>query len=234
MTFWCAQLCYWWTDPPVWGTRRSVASWASRTATGVLGLVLVVAMGQAQSATKPALWVQSSRENDASNLLLLGLDDPAVIGLTAWSDADVQQLMPLMRERRLSIFGGPDGGTVGSPLGLEGKVTQPGTCTGAITTAVADARLGPDGARISGQAWNRSERRQIRRVLLADERGIVVGLASSGIPGRAPSDWHGYAVAPIGARLSAYGVLDRERLCALGSARLVAATSDGRKPGDAS
>ena len=233
VTFWCAQLCFWWTDPSVWPARRIVSSWTSRTAVGVLGIVLVIAMGKVQSAAKPALWAQNYLENDASNLLLLGLDDPTVIGRTAWSDADVQQLMPLLRERRLSIFGGPDGGRFGAPLGL-GIVTQPGTCTGAITTAVADARLGPDGARVSGQAWNLAERRQIRRVLLTDGRGIVVGLASSGIPGSARSDWRGYAVAPIGDTLSAYGVLDQERLCALGSTRLAAAPSGEEKPGGAS
>ena len=234
VTFWCAQLCFWWTDPPVRPVRSYVASWASRTAVGVLGTVLVIAMGKAQLATKPALWTQNFLENDASNLLLLGLDDPTVIGLTAWSDADVQQLMPLLRERRLAIFGGPDGGIVGALLELHGIVSPPGTCTGAITTAVADARLGPDGARVSGQAWNRAGRRQIRRVLLTDERGIVVGLASSGIPGSAPSDWRGYAVAPIGETLSAYGVLDRERLCALGSAPLGPGPPGDRKPSDAS
>lgn len=229
VTFWCAQLCFWWTDPGFWPAGRRFAVWASRAAVGVLGIVLLIAMGKAQSATKPALWTQSFRQNDASNLLLLGLDDPTVIGLTAWSDADVQDLVPLLRERRLSIFGGPDGEIFGMPLGRKGVVTQPETCTGAIAAAVADGELGPDGARVSGQAWDRAERRQIRRVLLTDERGIVVGLASSGIPGSAPSDWRGYAVAPPGEMLSAYGVLDGERLCAVGSARL-----EARKPSGAS
>ena len=232
VTFWCAQLCFWWTDPPIWPIGRFVGAWTSRTAVGVLGIVLAIAVGKAQSAAKPALWTQSFLENDASNLLLLGLDDPAVIGRTAWSDVDVQNLMPLMRGRGLSIFGGPEGKTFGAPLSHKGVLTQPETCAGAITTAVADPGLGPDGARISGQAWNRAERRQIRRVLLTDERGIVVGLASSGIPGSAPSDWRGYAVAKTGETLSAYGVLDQERLCALGQAPLDAAPSS--KPSGAS
>ena len=234
VTFWCAQLCFWWTDPPVWPARRIVSSWTSRIAVGVLGIVLVIAMGKVQSAIKPVLLAQNYRENDAANLLLLGLDDPTVVGLTAWSDADVHELMPLLRERRLSIFGGPDGGRFGVPVAQKSIVPQPGTCTGAITTAVADSRLGPDGARVSGQAWNLAERRQIRRVLLTDGRGNVVGFASSGIPGGARSEWHGYAVAPIGETLSAYGVLDKERLCALGRAPLAAGTSGDRKPSDAS
>lgn len=234
VTFWCAQLCFWWTDPPGWPAGKVSGAWASRTAVGVLGILLVAAIGEAQSAAKPALWTQSFFENDASNLLLLGLDDPTVIGRTAWSDVDVQNLMPLLRERGLSIFGGPDAATFGAPLSLKGILAAPGTCTGAITTAVGDPGLGPDGGRVSGQAWNRAERRQVRRVLLTNERGIVVGLASSGIPGRAPSEWRGYAVATTGETLSAYGVLDRERLCALGSAPLAAGTSGDRKPSDAS
>ena len=232
VTFWCAQLCFWWTDPPIWPAKRLVGAWASRTAVGFFGIVLAIAIGEAQSAAKPALWTQSFLENDASNLLLLGLDDPAVIGLTAWSDEDVQNLMPLLRGRGLSIFGGPDGDTFGAPLGHKGVLAQPGTCAGAITAAVADPGLGPDGARISGQAWNHAEHRQIRRVLLTNERGIIVGLASSGIPGGAPSDWRGYAVATTGETLSAYGVLDRDRLCALGRAPLDAAPSS--KPSGAS
>ena len=234
VTFWCAQLCFWWTDPPVWPAGKTHGAWASRTAVGILGILLVAAIGEAQSAAKPALWTQGFLENDASNLLLLGLDDPTVIGRTAWSDVDVQNLMPLLRERGLSIFGGPDAGTFGAPLSLKGVLAAPGTCTGAITTAVSDPGLGADGARVSGQAWNRAERRQVRRVLLTNERGIVVGLASSGIPGRAPSEWRGYVVATTGETLSAYGVLDRERLCALGSAPLAAGTSGDRKPSDAS
>ncbi len=234
VTFWCAQLCFWWTDPPVWPAGRVHGAWASRAAVGVLGIFLVAAIGEAQSAAKPALWTQGFLENDASNLLLLGLDDPVVIGRTAWSDVDVQNLMPLLRERGLSIFGGPDAGMFGAPLSLKGVLAAPGTCTGALTTAVGDPGLGTDGGRVSGQAWNRAERRQVRRILLTNERGTIVGLASSGIPGHAPSEWRGYVVAAIGETLSAYGVLDRERLCALGSAPLAAGTSVDRKPSDAS
>ncbi len=222
VTFWCAQLCFWWTEPLLLPAKRLSGAWASRTAVGALGILLVIAMVKAQSAAKPALWIQNFKENDASNLLLLGLDDPAVIGLTAFSDADVQQLMPLLRERRLAIFGSHDGGLVGASLGLEGLLTKPDFCTGSITAAVTDPGLGADGARISGLAWNRAEGRQIRRVLLTDERGIIVGLASSGIPGGAPSDWRGYAVAPVGETLSAYGSLNGGRLCALGKASVAA------------
>ena len=234
VTFWCAQLCYWWTDPPIWPAKRCVGVWASRTGVGIVSLLVLIAVSKAQSAAKPSLWSQSFLENDASNLLLLGFDDPAVIGRTAWSDADVQRLMPLLRERALSIFGGPDGATFGAPLSRKGLVTNPGTCTGAIMTAVADPGLGTDGARISGQAWNRAEHRQVRRVLLTNERGSVIGFASSGIPGDTLSDWRGYAVAKAGALVSAYGVLDGDRLCLLGSAPLDAAPSGAGKPSGAS
>lgn len=233
VTFWCAQLCFWWTDPPAWPAMRSSATWA-RTATGVLGVLLAIALGKAQSTAKPALWSQGFKENDASNLLLLGLDDPAVIGLTTFDDGNVQQLMPLLRERGLSIFGGPDGGTFGASLDRSGNLVPPGACTGALSSAVADPGLGPGGARISGRAWNVSQRRQIRRVLLADDRGIVVGLASSGIPGRTLMEWRGYAVATPGQILSAYGVLEGQRICALGSAPLGAATSGESTPSHAS
>ncbi len=231
VTFWCAQLCFWWTDPPVWPANKPFSAWAARIAVGCLGLLLVIAMDRAQSAAKPGLWTQSFLENDASNLLLLGLDDPAVIDRTAWSDADVQALMPLLRERGLSIFGGPDGRLFGTPLNRERLITQPDFCSGSVTSAVADPGLGEGGARISGLAWNQAERRQIRRVLLTNQRGIVVGFASSGIPGGSASEWRGYAVAPVGENLSAYGVLDGARLCAVGNATLMAPSGKGKPSG---
>lgn len=224
MAFWAAQLCYWWVDPPTlplaWTGRYlppAVGPRLARFATMVLGLGLANLLYQEQSLAKPQLYVQSFAQNEAANLLLLGLDDPAAIERTAWSDDDVHSLVPAMKELRISIFGGPDAGTVGRPVAERGAMVEAGSCGGGFDRAASDPRLGRDGVRVSGRAWSGTQRRLIRRIILADADGNLAGLASGANPGAGTRDWRGYAVAPAGAALTAYAVLDGERLCPVGT-----------------
>lgn len=75
-------------------------------------------------------------------------------------------------------------------------------------------------------------RRLIGRVLLTDPAGKVVGLGSGAIPGAHPSGSRGFALAPSGAELVAYGVLAGSRLCRIGVAAVAPPTGGGGRRAD--
>lgn len=217
-TFWAAQLCYWWIDPPLWSVQANVPRGSfARGAVAVLGTALMLALCRQQFQAKAPLYEQSFLSNSSENLLLLGLDDPAMILRTAWSDEDVDRLVSVLKDNHISIFGGPDSEAVGRPITEYGVIVRADTCVGQVDSAVVDGGLDPGGVRVAGQGWDQVDRRLIRRIVLADARGNVVGLASGPVPGADARDWQGYAVAPAGAVLEAYGSLADRRLCSLGT-----------------
>jgi hypothetical protein len=218
-TFWAAQITYWWIDPP--GLRFRVGRLAAlvaasmRFGAAMMAAVLMVSVASEQGGEKPQLAVQSFRQNEAANALMLGLFDPAAMARTAWIGSDTPDLVDVLKRNRLSIFGTADFAGVGHAVTDRGAITA--ICDGAVSSAVADPELGPNGVRLSGTATDPSRRRLIRRVLLADAAGNVVGLASGAIPGAARDAWRGYAVAPADATLTAYGLVERARLCLIGT-----------------
>ncbi len=221
VTFWAAQLTYWWIEPPRWRLRLGLRS----LPTGLLGrvavagaavLLVVTLLGEQNGGEKSQLAVQSFQQNESGNALMLGLHDPVVASRVAWSDEAVQSLVPVLRDDGLSIFATRDFAAIGRPWAERGHLGEP--CAGLILDAVADPALGPDGVRVSGRVDDRPHQPSIRRVFLADADGRIAGLASGAIPGAARGAWRGYAVAPIGAALTALGLVDRDALCRIGDA----------------
>ena len=213
VTFWSVQLCFWWIAAPARLPRAALV---------VVGAWLAAVLVDAQSIAKPALYIQRFDQDDAADLLLLGLHDPATIRRAAWDADDVRDNVPIMRDAKISIFGGPDAALFGHPLGDSGRIAAPDTCSGTIGAAVSDPRLGREGVRVDGQGSNEARHRRLRRVLLVDRSDTIVGLAVSGNPAAKPGEWQGFAVAPVGTALAAYGVLDADNLCRLGEPRIVA------------
>ena len=209
VVFWSAQLCFWWIATP----RR-----LPRAALSGLGVWLAVVLVGAQAAAKPALSSQKHDQDTAADLLLLGLDDPATIARIAWVEADVQDDVPVLRGAAISIFGGPEASLFGHPLAASGSVAAPESCTGGIGTALSDPRLGQNGVRVAGWGRDEAHHRRLRRILLADPTGIIVGLAVPDVPGRGLGDWRGFAVTPSGTALTAYGIVDDSHVCRLGTA----------------
>ncbi len=215
VTFWAAQLVYWWIDPPAWPSRR-VGRSAARTAVVLTGSLLLLVLIDEQRRGKGPLALQSFAQAQSADLLILGLDDPAVIGRAAWSDDDVRRLLPVLKDDRLSIFATADFESLGHPVVDSGTLVAPDRCGGAIDAAIADPTLGQDGLRLSGTAWDGPGRRLVRRLLLADAAGHVVGFGSGAVPGAGRSEWRGFAVAPVGARLTAFAILPGRTLCRVG------------------
>ena len=216
VTFWAAHLVYWWIDPPAWPSRRSGIA-ASRRAVLLGSFILVLVLPTEQRQAKGPLAEQRFAQNESADLLMLGLDDRAVVTRAAWSDEDVERLVPVLRRNRISIFGTRDFEALGHPLADRAIRDNPDLCGGAIDVAEADASLGHDGVRLSGTAWDGAKRRLVRRVFLTDKAGVVVGFGSGAEPGAARSAWRGFAVAPLGSRLVAYGLLSDGHVCRVGA-----------------
>ena len=221
VTFWAAQLTYWWIEPPRWRLRLGLRS----LPTGLLGrvavagaavLLVVTLLREQNGGEKSQLAVQSFQQNESGNALMLGLHDPVVASRAAWSDEAVQSLVPVLRDDGLSIFATRDFAAIGRPWVDRGRLGEP--CGGTVLAAVADPALGPGGVRVSGRVDDRPHQPSIRRVFLADADGRIAGLASGAIPGAARGAWRGYAVAPVGAALTALGLVDGDALCRIGDA----------------
>ena len=220
--FWAAQLVYWWRATPELGARSAV--WA-RAGVVAVSLLLVAAMGRAQGGAKPQMVVQSFALAESADLLLLDLHDPEVLGRTAWGVPDVESLVPVLRENHLSIFSTREAGALGRPVSEVGPIAGSEACGGSFS-AQADPRLGPGGIRLSGFAL--AGRSLLRRILLANAAGTVVGFGSGAVPGAPRGTWRGFAVAEPGARLAAFGWLPDRRLCRVGDA--VAAPAELGEP----
>lgn len=224
VTFWAAQLIYWWMDPP-----RGGAGLAVRAAASAVCALVLAAVWREQHRAKPPLAVQSFAQNEAEDLLLLGFEDPAVVRRVSWDVADVRRLLPLMREDRISIFATREAAALGRSIADAGRIADPDACAGTMNAARSDAALGPDGVRVMGTASDGIADRVVRRVMLADGRGIVVGLGSGAIPGADRGDWRGFAAAASGSTLTAYGLIGTG-LCRLGSATVAQAIQPAPAP----
>ena len=230
--FWAAQLSYWWIHPPriAGAARRDWAEAATRGAVAVLAAALCRVIVVEQRAARPAMAEQGFARRDATDLALLGLQDPAVFGRVAWTVEEAERLLPVLRDDGIAIFDLPESRWIGRPLVVPGDAEPAASCAGRFDSAVADPSLGTNGIRVSGGADpDETDHPVIRRVLLADADDVVVGLATGGIPGASRGAWRGYAVAPAGARLTAWGRRPDGGLCRIGDA-VVTSTSSGRPP----
>ncbi len=238
VAFWAAQLTYWWVDPPrgtcrlgpsVLPLARPVALSLPSLARGAVAAVAVglgVAVMGAQAPARTSFVNQSFAQNESANLLMLGLDDPAVVERAAWSDEMIRGLLPTLEADGLSIFASRDHARLGRSLDEVGPLGAP--CGGGLDAAVADPALGLGGVRASGRALD--GRRILRRVLLADAAGRVVGFGSGAVPGGGRDAWRGFALAAPGEAITAYGLVDGVRLCRIGEAVVAALAGPAPDP----
>ena len=209
--FWSALLAYGCIVAPRLPPRPAALTRAGLVTAAAL---LALAMGRAQEAAKPAIVAQSFALGESGDLLLLGLHDPEVLGRSAWVVPDAERLAPVLRANHLSVFATPEAAALGGPVASLGTPAAPGACRGEVA-ARADPSLGADGVRVSGTGLAGS--RLVRRILLADGRGDLVGLGAGAVPGAPRGHWRGVARAGTGTALTAYGLLAGPSLCRLGS-----------------
>ena len=107
---------------------------------------------------------------------------------------------------------------VGRHISDVASPSAPGSCLGSFDSASSVAVQG--GTNVRGWAWSTREKKTPSQILLVDDAGIVVGLASSGIErpdvvGAIPeikdkmTGWQGYA--KEGRKVSAYAIIEGGR-----------------------
>ena len=169
----------------------------------------------------------------AANELRVGVVDLSAFGVVyPWPDA-VAAARPFLIKNRLSIFSDSRYTWLGRRISEVASPSPPDSCFGLFDSAFSVGVQG--GAKVEGWAWSRREKKPPRQILLVDDAGIIVGLASSGIErpdvAKGPeitdlrTGWQGYAKA--GRNVSAYAVIEAGReVCKLiGSFNIVPGAS---------
>ena len=159
----------------------------------------------------------------AANALRVGvLDESAFKEVYKWPDTIVAA-RPFLLQHRLSIFSDNRYSMLGRQINDVASVSPTGACLGYFDNAT---HLGVEGgAKVNGWAWSNQEKAGPSQILLTDEAGTVVGLATGGldrpdvvaaVPAvvSAGVGWEGYS--KEARAVSAYALIDHgSRACRL-------------------
>ena len=207
--FWSAVLVHAWSSAGVLRRPRAL-----QALVGAVGLVLVVGILKVQAPTVEVMRSLGVARTVGGDALLQGFVDDAALRAIDDDPAQVREMLPFLRERRLGVFTDPDAGRLGRPLADAGPVGAL-PCPGSLDVARADPALGPDGVAVGGTVRGGAARLATGRILLADAGDRVTGLGATDPGG---GGWTGYATARPGADLRAFLRLASGRLCRIGTA----------------
>lgn len=199
---------------------------------GVAALALVMAVLAASSSffevtALPAMVGQAAKFQKFRDSLLSGVFDEAAGSYEIYTEEQLQPALAYLRDQRLSLFGTAEAASLGRPISDLGTAAPASACSGSAA-ARSDPELGPRGVRLQGSAWDEGRNRSVRRILLADRNGVLVGFGSPERPEGRPRVWTGYAKADVGSVVASYALLKDGRLCPLGTASV--APGDERLP----
>lgn len=215
--FWSCQALYWTSaarGEPGW--RRGAALAGSAL------LLILLAHGQIAARWGAAnLFTSMAGEADAA---LVGVRDAEAQNATTPTAEHLPDDLALLRAQGKSIYAEPRAHWMGRPLGAIAKAD--GACLGYIDNAVRQ-NGGGRGLRLSGWAWDRDHDRRVMQLLIVNDAGRIVGLASGGAyRGDVPTavravdhvgnGWRGYALGNPGEVLTVYGLTGAGSACALG------------------
>jgi hypothetical protein len=134
-----------------------------------------------------------------------------------------ESMIGWLRAEGYSVFASEEAGLPGTELAAAFEIASQGECTGFLDTI----RPVPDsnGLRVYGWAWDTGSAAAARTIVLADERGIIVGIGQGGVLERPDvhanvievtdvrTGWEGHAAAPPD-EVRAFAVLG-DRACPL-------------------
>ncbi len=117
--------------------------------------------------------------NVAAIALMTDTRDRAQLQLI-YPDPDyLWQLVPYMRERRLSIFAGNPGPQLGERLDSAFHLVSSDQCVGAVQSVETVGGDASPALKIRGWAWDRKHRRPPTQIIAASD-GVIVGLGAMG------------------------------------------------------
>ncbi|MGO9325181.1 MAG: hypothetical protein ACLP07_11525 [Terracidiphilus sp.] len=175
----------------------------------------------------------SNTINDGGIALAFDATDKAYSQLFSLRPDLVRDYAPFLRENRLSLFADRLFTARGEPLTSLFLKTFPQECSGSVEGLEPLEDTEEETGRVFGSSWLRNESHGPAIVVLADDKGIIIGLAQ-GVEPQAnfaayflnrtmlTTRWAGYFHAePTSRIIAAYAVLaDRETLCPLGQVKL--------------
>ena len=117
--------------------------------------------------------------NVAAIALMTDTQDRAQLQLI-YPDPDyLWQLLPYMREKRLSIFAPNAGPQLGERLDSVFRLASPEECVGAVQSVETVGDGSSQALKITGWAWDRKQQRPPAQIVAAAE-GVIVGLGAMG------------------------------------------------------
>lgn len=187
--------------------KRLLAMWLS------LPMLIALACGQSAFARAGRTWTMPRAA--ATTALLARVDDAKALWGAGPLPDTVDRQAAKLRALHLSIFADPWSRWLDTPLAAHVAFTENGRCRGGIATTTPVPGTGGRALRVGGWAWDRKRDAAPWKIVLTDGAGRVVGYGLSGFPnpGGAPgSGWRGHVAAVPDAALTAYALIEGERL----------------------
>jgi hypothetical protein len=218
--FWAAQVAYW---------ARAMSAWPARIrAVGAVLLTVLFALliwNQARQA--PLLDQHAIGMRAAEDALRSRVRDDAALGAAYFQPGQTLARARVLDRYDLSIYAQPEADWLGKRLDTVARRAPAQACIGAFDALLAPPRNAPNQAVAAGWAWDTAHDRVPRRILMVDERGVVVGFGTTGIvrpdvqAARAEVDskrsgWTGFARLD-GRPVEAVALLSDGAACALGA-----------------
>jgi hypothetical protein len=229
LIFWAAILgggCSWWSE---------IAGYTGRLFDMPLVAILFLAIFilPAQEPSIETLTTLTNQIKRSSIALAFEATDEAPSWLFRLRPDLVRRYTPFLRDNHLSIFADRLFAARGQPLTALFASRSARECSGSVDELKDFGGRSKIMGAVFGWGWIQSERRGAQTVVLADDTGAIVGLATG--MGRRPdvaaifhnnemlyTGWSGYFRAePTARRISAYAILsDGKSLCPLGQVSL--------------
>jgi hypothetical protein len=206
-----------------------MSAWPARIrAVGAVWLTVLFALliwNQARQA--PLLDQHAIGMRAAEDALRSRVRDDAALGAAYFQPGQTLARARVLDRYDLSIYAQPEADWLGKRLDTVARRAPAQACIGAFDALLAPPRNAPNQAVAAGWAWDTAHDRVPRRILMVDERGVVVGFGTTGIvrpdvqAARAEVDskrsgWTGFARLD-GRPVEAVALLSDGAACALGA-----------------
>jgi hypothetical protein len=190
-----------------------------------LMLVVLVAVMHRQESYERVFASEQAYAHESEIALVAGIEDADVTKVIFPVPQFLLELLPAIRQRRLSIFAAGHQDWIGQPVNGVFVPAPETQCSGAFEI------LWPvtGGYRAAGWAWDRAADRPPKDIVLTNPAGAIVGFGETrpgGYPRNDPArrppadwDWVGFArAAGMSGSIQAYAIVHGGRMaCALGS-----------------
>ena len=215
--FWVSMLLAGW---PLLRRAPRTALYAALCAAMLIG----VAIHQRAALIKIREQVNLKRLGETA--IVDNVTDPAVWPVLYHTPAQTMGAIDYLKNHNLTVFTEEWTHWPGMPLNRRFSIDRtPGACQGEFARVMRVTSPLKPGWRVTGRAWDNKAGRAPRYIVLADDTGLVAGVALGGFAPKG-STWDGYVSGPPRA-ITAYVVeADERSLCDVGTQQLQRAGTD--------